>query len=814
MIKINYTPAKLFTLFLLAVCLIFETGSAQERTAFGLSQQQQLFEEINLDLAGLETVKSAVKAKDYRAAAAAYLHFRLKESKTQWPVRKEEDDALIKPINKAVLDSICNHYIYDNVTAHPYVPYAVDMGRDFDWTHNPLAPTDPNFSREWTWVVISRMKFLNQLSDGYYRLGEEKYGKKSLFFLRDFYQKASTDIKSKTNRELLWRGLEVAIRSSTLANVYYNVKNMPSFTAEDQLLVSTLALQHGKRLMAILTADPTRTGNHVTTESYGLFVIGSLFPELKEAAAWRSEAIRRFKKEIDRVVPPDGLQAELSPSYHYGVVTPYHGFYNVAIKNNIELPADFLDRLKDMYRAPVLIMDQNGGLVPTNDSSPRDVRKLSKKGLELGDDPLLLWAASGGKRGSSPPTSTSLPYAGFYSMRSGWKPNDLFLFFRGGPEGIGHAEQDMLQVVLRAYGKTLLFDPGKYSYDQSDWRRFSINTPSHNTIIVDGKWQNREKKAPGNYVPTGNPWFTSPFFDFVSASYNAGYETNIYDPTKTYRPQKWKGDRDTTVTHHRKVIYIKPAMVLVIDELQASGKHVYDAHFHIDAPSAKLDNSTQSIVSQRSDSVQIALYPLQLKNLNTTIVQGQKEPLLGWMPVEQRPIPTARFRKVQEGDATFATLLYPFRGKQLEMQNKEIKVSGKSVLGYALSQEKINTEVFISRGSVQSQFSFKSSLIGKTNVSAAGMIITKMKDQSSVKIAGWNISQFSGFSTAFTVSLPTVINFVERKGYLTIGNLGEQAVVVTFAAPYQKAVTLEAGEWKDVSSKGEKKIITPKVPSL
>lgn len=717
-------------------------------------------------------------------------------------------------LNYNALDSICNNYLIDNISAHPYVPYWVDMGRDFNWSHNPIEPSAPNFSKEWSWVVVSRMKFVSQLADAYNQTGQEKYGSKALFFLKDFYQKANLSRASKADQELLWRGLDIAIRASTLANVYPSIKKLTTYTASDEQMISSLAHQHGQRLYAILTKDAARTGNHVTTESYGLFVIAAMFPAFKEADQWRMEAINRFKREIDRVVPPDGFQAELSPSYHYGVVAPYHGFYEMANKYNIKLPETFLSRLKEMYRAPVLMMDQSGGLVPTNDSSPRDVRKLSKKGLELGDDPLLLWAVSGGKKGIAPPTSTMLPYAGFYTMRSGWKPNDLFLFFRGGPEGIGHAEQDMLQVVLRAYGKTLLFDPGKYAYDQSDWRRYTINTSAHNTIVVDGKWQNREKVIPDKFVAMQNPWFTSPLLDFVSATYKAGYETNMYDDTKTYRPQKWKGDRDTTVSHTRKVIYLKPNYTLIFDELEGIGKHTFDAHFHIDAPKAKMVPSNQAVYSERPDSIQIALFPLERQNLKTEIIQGQKEPLLGWMPAEHRAIPTVRFRKEQGAPATFATLLYPYKGKDPNIIAKDIKFKSTGIWGQVLHAPSDQIEIVISQGKFAKEISFSSTLVGKVNAKAEGLMIRRNKEINHVKIAGWKMSSYSDGQMEFTLSSPTTINLIQKAGFITIGNSGDQTVKVTFGMPYRKSIMLGAGQWMDVSGKGEKNVAAPAIQGL
>ena len=220
-----------------------------------------------------------------------------------------------------------------------------------------------------------------------------------------------------------------------------------------------------------------------------------------------------MEKQIQQSFTPEGFQSELSPSYHFGALATFRKIADLAMLNGLSLSTNLMQKLKDMYRAPLAIMDQSGGAVWTNDSNPRDFRSYAKSGLELGEDPLLAWAASHGKLGEAPPTATALHYAGFYAMRSGWKPNDLYLFFRGGPTGIAHAEEDMLQVVLKAWNTSLLLEPGKYAYDQSEWRRYAINTPSHNTVIVDGKWQHRGTTIGAINQPTGNPWVTNPLLD-------------------------------------------------------------------------------------------------------------------------------------------------------------------------------------------------------------------------------------------------------------------------------------------------------------
>ena len=135
--------------------------------------------------------------------------------------------------------------------------------------------------------------------------------------------------------------------------------------------------------------------------------------------------------------------------------------YDLAKLNNFPIAESYRESILNAYRAPVVVMDQNGQVVPTNDSGVVNARKASQAALTLGDDPLLKWAVSNGKEGTQPPDSTMLPDAGFYAMRGGWGGWDEFIFFRAGPPGTGHEHQEKLEVVMRVWGTGLLSIPAR-----------------------------------------------------------------------------------------------------------------------------------------------------------------------------------------------------------------------------------------------------------------------------------------------------------------------------------------------------------------
>jgi hypothetical protein len=82
------------------------------------------------------------------------------------------------------------------------------------------------------------------------------------------------------------------------------------------------------------------------------------------------------------------------------------------------------------------------------------------------------------------------------------------LIFDSGPLGEGnHGHFDALSFELAAFGRSLIVDPGRYTYSEAvdpadgiNWRVHFRGTAAHNTVCIDGKQQTRyEPKAP--YAP-------------------------------------------------------------------------------------------------------------------------------------------------------------------------------------------------------------------------------------------------------------------------------------------------------------------------
>jgi hypothetical protein len=742
----------------------------------------QILADLNLDFPGMQKVKAAAQSHDPVLVKQDYLEYRRTGSTAKWEVMPEAMPRTAVADDDPVGDEILRHHIRND---YGFSPHAADMGLDFDWTFNPVPRDNEGFSYEFTWCAISRTQFWRKLVDAYWKTHNEAYAQEWVNELQDFAVKNPRVGDGANGRVPLWRTLDAAIRmSDSWPYAYYHILDSQSFTAEAQWTYLKLIRDHGI-LLEYGLKDPNRTGNWVAAECFGLYTVATLFPELKESARWRQIAIDRISKEMNRMVPPDGFEAELTPNYHMVALDGFLGPLKLAALNHDSFPQNMQAKILSMYRALVIVMAQNGDVVSTNDSADWNAINTSREGLNLAYDPLLDWAVSGGKRGTGLPDSTMLPYAGFYTMRGGWKPDDLFLFFRAGPTGIGHEHEDMLQVVLKAWGKTLLLEPGTALYDHSDWRRFIVGTASHNTIIVDDKWQHRGASAAPVTAVADNPWITTPLYDFVAGTYRGGYQTNVYDPQKQFHPMDWVGDIDHSVTHTRRVLYLRPYYVLLLDTIDGHGTHTVDSHFDVDSPSVRLDPSNEAAFSQNKGDVQIGLYPLERDGLTVQVIQGAR----GAADIQWN-IPTVQFHKRQTVPVIFGTFLYPYKGSHPEFDAGPLPIQGVDVWGRSIHTGKEDAEIAIVKNGHSIPFVMQSTFIGQIETTSAGLLVRRPTGKRDALIGSWDLSSYKSKALHFTTNIPATILIAMDNGHPVLLNNGEAAVQIRLQQPFSQTITL------------------------
>jgi len=359
-------------------------------------------------------------------------------------------------------------------------------------------------------------------------------------------------------------------------------------------------------------------------ESNGLYHIGVMLPEFKDAAVWRETALARTTKELTNQVYPDGAQHELAPGYHGVTLGNFMGIMKLAKANEHPVSQSYVDSLKGMFDYYLKIAMPDLRLPSLNDSGWQGCQGWFADAIALfGEQDGYRWAQTSGKEGP-PPSYGSLvmPYAGWVIQRTGWDAaKDKWLLFDAGPFGTGHQHEDKLGIILYANGRRLVEEAGIYAYDTSDWRRYVLSTRAHSTIRVDGKDQacradRREFQAsePNTY----------------------GFQANEqFDYARTATPGVRRPRRGRQVGRPPPpVLFVRPDYWVIVDDLASSGaaEHTATSQFLLNAPSASIDPATGTVLaeSDADDGSRLAIVPL-VNGLKVRIAQGEKEPeVLGW----------------------------------------------------------------------------------------------------------------------------------------------------------------------------------------
>ena len=615
----------------------------------------------------LKDVQEAVGAEDWAGARKAFAqHIRTRKSPiwfSDWQNRSEPADRdaeveLVRVGDRAVMN--VDLAFADRIVANTLKSCNVEeeFGDEINWELDPI-----NY-KEWTWQ-LSRHPFWVTLGQAYWRTGDEKYAEAFVRQMRHWIENVlvpvgedgnswKDDAEMGTDHTNCWRTIECGIRmGQTWPAAFYYFLSSDTFTDDDVCLMVKSMVEHARHL----TQWP-RGGNWQTMQANGQYHVGALFPEFKEAESWCEIAMQSLYEELDAQVYPDGAQIELSSGYHQVSLRNFVMAYAVAHLNDLPVPKDYVDKLERMYHYDLYLAMPNLLLPALNDGGQTDISTYLRGGFKFFPQRSdFEWAATGRAEGKRPETlSYAFPYAGHFAMRTGWDPEDLYLFFDGGPFGYGHQHEDKLNIMVYAYGRVHVVDPGNYPYDSSQWRTYVLSTRAHNTVMVDGLEQNQRGKPREEYVvsePLPHTWISEEKHDYVAASYDLGYGP----------------DRDQTVTHTRSILFVKPEMWIVTDIFRPSDDkpHTYEAMFHLDADDAEIGEDQLSVTSINAEGESyLAIYAVSENAVETSIVAGQEEPTVqGWIPrgapYECQPIPTAIFKTEGVGPMAVSYVLCPVK---------------------------------------------------------------------------------------------------------------------------------------------------------
>ena len=408
--------------------------------------------------------------------------------------------------------------------------------------------------------------------------------------------------------------MEVALRAINLLAPFDIFRRSKALNEERLAQILRLFDQHGKFILDNNEFSYIVTSNHYLSDVVGLFWIGTLLPELKQASEWRDFGRSEMLREMDKQILPDGADFEASTGYHKFVTEIFLYSFLLAKKNGEETPQKYWDKIQGMLEYIYGIMRPDGRVPLVGDADGSQIVPLFKRdaddqayllslGAALFDEPKfkhfapltpeILWLL--GEEGintfesiqkaDESPVSAAFPDAGAYVLRDG----DLYLHFNVNDCGVNgrgsHGHNDALSIEISAFGRPFIVDPGSYVYnlDRNARHKFR-STAYHSTVKVTGKEQNTtHAELPfviGNESrPVVDEWQTSSEGDRVSAVH-FGYE----------RLKK-------IVTHRRTIEFNKAEKYWLIDDkLTGTGRHKFNFAFHL-SPGLEVADIDRNIVT-------------------------------------------------------------------------------------------------------------------------------------------------------------------------------------------------------------------------
>jgi hypothetical protein len=639
---------------------------AAEVTSETVMGDREFFGKVDLQHAGLELVRKAVEGNDLTAARHALaVYYRNRKGRffTLDPQQPGKGEA-----NKLSAD-----------LARSLVQRSGDFDRGF-WDGDVYDWNAPKYRFK------ERMYGFGALGRAYAASANEDIAKAWVTLLRSF---VLTCPRSKTNN--MWNSMDTGIRMRTgWPEAFHCFLHSPSFGDDEMILFLKSVYEQTNHIR--YNHDPT--SNWLTFAMAGLYTSGAMYPEFRDATDWRKYASNTAVNDMQRGWLPDGMTIELTPGYGQFFSNYYHIYDLAEFVGRLDEfnLREFVARTEAPYECFLRIMAPDRFTPATNDNGPQDVPAIMKGALRrFPNHEDFRWAATDGKEGRAPNyTSIVLPYAGFAAMRSGWKRDDNMLYFDFGPVGYRHAHQDKLEVIVWAYGRQILFDPGRSDYSDSPHSNYALDTFSHSTVLVNNcpqrrTWykdpnpQNMPYQKRGDYV-----WETTADHDYAAGRYEDAYgmpgESDAYPYKKGGNfEQRW----GHPATHYRRVWFQKPDVFVVADDVVSSEVMSLncDVRWHLDTTHTLVGHNGLSVETADAGRPNLQIAALFADGLTTKATSAQDKPeILGWkITTVSQPATTLQHLKSGSGTVRFLTLLLPLKPGQAGLLAEAVALNADAV---------------------------------------------------------------------------------------------------------------------------------------
>jgi hypothetical protein len=404
---------------------------------------------------------------------------------------------------------------------------------------------------------------------------------------REYLDEAFRQLESWLDANPFLRGinwasaLEVAFRALSWAWLWHMAGSEMPEALRARFL--TALERHGRYLERNLSVYFS-PNTHLLGEAVALHALGVLFPAFPHAARWALAGGRIVEQQMERQVRDDGSHFEQSAYYHVYALDLFL-LYLVLAKPPVTYDArlvsmaEYLDALLGDNGMLPLIGDDDGGRLfhPYGERAGFGRATMATcsvlfdrpdwlRGLDDLHEQAAWWLGaevlSARTAPPAPCVSRLFPDSGVAVMAA----DDVHLVIKAGPFGEGsggHSHSDVLSLTARARGREILIDPGTFTYvaDPAERDRFR-GSAAHNTVRIDG----RDQAVPGGPFR----WEHKP--TVAVRQWSTELDRDCLDATCAY----------AGFTHRRRIVFVKPATVVVLDTVDGpSGEHTLEQFWHL-----------------------------------------------------------------------------------------------------------------------------------------------------------------------------------------------------------------------------------------
>jgi hypothetical protein len=508
-----------------------------------------------------------------------------------------------------------------------------------DWHKDPISGIKLDASKHWSAISnegevdikfvweASRFGMVYTLVRAYGSTRDEK-------FAEAFWELIESWAESNPpNTGPNWMdGQEAALRLMAWTFGFYAFLDSPSTTPERIAQFTVMVAAHAERIDKNIDYAIFTHSNHTISEAFGLWLVGTLFPELRDAEKYLTLGCRILEQEAATQIFPDGTYSMYSLNYHRFILHIYFCMIQLGdlnqspvsslILDRVSASLDFLFQLIDPETGQMPVYGSNDGalVLPLNNCDFTDYRPLlqlgsylTKKELPFEPGPWdedIFWLCSPlslqGRGARVRVKKNSFPHGGLHLLHN---TNSKAILrctdFHSRPS---HADQ--LHVDLWLHGKNIACDAGTYLYSgKAVWRNGLAHTSVHNTITVDRQDQ---MKMVSRFIWTD--WARGRVLK---------HDENI-----------WQGEHNgyrrlpDPVNHRRTVLSLDGDRWLVVDHLNGKQPHHYALYWLLNDFSFE---QQENLIVLSVDSTK---YKLQVGLMNGksafSVVRGDPNSTRGW----------------------------------------------------------------------------------------------------------------------------------------------------------------------------------------